>query len=142
MAPDPSGTSVPKNQINPPANEPPANKASGGTAGWHDHNARAKSQQPQHTRMMKMTTPAGQAMPQYQSHKVVWAIEIAAAEPGASEGTTKITPKDSYYTPFEVPNEVVARYAPEPGDFFLTYADGYQSISPAKAFTEGYTPVT
>jgi hypothetical protein len=35
--------------------------------------------------------------------------------------------------------EIFARYVPVPGDFYVVYADGYQSFSPRKAFLEGYT---
>jgi len=37
---------------------------------------------------------------------------------------------------------MTARYTPVVGDFWVVYdGDGYQSISPAKQFEEGYTPV-
>jgi hypothetical protein len=80
---------------------------------------------------------AQKEMPRYQSHKKVWALQIAAI----SRRDTKIILQfaDSEYAPLPVPYEVVSRYWPKPGDYYLLYEDGYQSISPRKAFEEGYT---
>ena len=33
---------------------------------------------------------------------------------------------------------MTARYLPEPGDWWMVYEDGYQSISPKHAFEAGY----
>lgn len=37
---------------------------------------------------------------------------------------------------------MTARYHPKAGDFWLIYADGYQSISPRAAFIDGYHTLT
>jgi hypothetical protein len=36
---------------------------------------------------------------------------------------------------------MLARSLPVPGDYLVTYDDGYQSISPGKAFEEGYSEI-
>jgi hypothetical protein len=33
---------------------------------------------------------------------------------------------------------MTVRYTPVAGDFWIVYPDGYQSLSPRKAFVEGY----
>lgn len=78
---------------------------------------------------------AGVEMPKYQSHKQVWALKIRSvsgfildfAEPG--------------YAPIKVDPKMFIRYTPVPGDYYVVYDDGYKSISPAKAFEEGYTRI-
>lgn len=52
-----------------------------------------------------------------------------------------ITPADLTINPFLVPPAFVAKHKPEVGGYFVQYADGYQSYSPAKAFEEGYTRI-
>lgn len=36
-------------------------------------------------------------------------------------------------------DNMTARYSPVPGDYWIIYSEGYQSISPRAAFLEGYT---
>ena len=43
------------------------------------------------------------------------------------------------YGPMSIESRVVSRYFPQPGDFFVVYDDGYQSISPRQPFLDGYT---
>jgi len=38
----------------------------------------------------------------------------------------------------EFPPNMTARYTPAPGDWWIVYPDGYQSLSPAAAFEDGY----
>lgn len=42
---------------------------------------------------------------------------------------------------FIMPWAMTARYMPTVGDFFMVYDDGYQAISPRKAFEEGYAEI-
>jgi hypothetical protein len=35
----------------------------------------------------------------------------------------------------------MTKHAPEVGGYYVVYADGYKSYSPAKAFEDGYTQV-
>ena len=73
-------------------------------------------------------------MPKYKSHKTVWALEIDHVH-----GGLELHFRDPGYGPLRVEAPVLQRYFPQPGDFYVVYADGYQSISPRKAFLEGYT---
>jgi hypothetical protein len=97
-------------------------------------------------------------LPRYRSHKEVWALKIAKVEilkptiaelqaildenpnqpeiPGAI-----ITPSDPGYGPFVVTNAYVQKHEPKVGGYFVQYADGYKSWSPAEAFESGYTRV-
>lgn len=88
-------------------------------------------------------------LPKYRSHKTVWALAIAAIHAlpnpdpsgnsaAASYGAT-IVPADERYAPFDVPAEYVIKHRPEPGGYFVRYADGYASYSPAEPFEGGYT---
>jgi hypothetical protein len=78
---------------------------------------------------------AGREMPRYKCHKEVWALKIKYVS-----GCT-ITPDEEGYAPFEVEPELYLRYTPTAGDYYVVYADGYKSFSPAKAFEEGYSLV-
>lgn len=78
-------------------------------------------------------------MPQYRSHKKVWALKLNSAEAIGNE--ILLVPDEDGYAPIRVPAAIGARYMPKPGDYFVQYEDGYQSFSPAKAFEEGYTRI-
>ncbi len=83
-------------------------------------------------------------MPQYVCHKKVWAIKIEAIEfeaNSAEDGTAIIRPSDDGYPPFVVSREYMDKHKPEVGGYYVVYADGYKSYSPAKAFEEGYSRV-
>jgi hypothetical protein len=72
-------------------------------------------------------------MPSYRSHKTVWALQIDHLE----EDTMFFV--DARYAPRKASDGLFTRYRPVPGDYFVVYKDGYESISPRKAFEEGYT---
>lgn len=76
-------------------------------------------------------------MPQYVSHKKVWALELAAAD----RLTCRLSFVEIGYAGITVPAEMWSRYQPVPGDFYVVYADGYKSFSPRKAFLEGYVRI-
>jgi len=89
-------------------------------------------------------------MPQYQSHKKVWALKIAAIELDSdkahqenreTDGSAMITPGDPGYAPFRVDHAYMNKHKPEVGGYFVQYEDGYKSFSPAKTFEEGYTKI-
>lgn len=74
----------------------------------------------------------------YRCHKYVTAARIIGvtvsgskvAELELDDGTT-IIPQP----------ELTAPYHPVVGDYLVKYEDGYMSLSPAKAFEDGYSPV-
>lgn len=90
---------------------------------------------------------AGQRqLPAYKSHKTVWALKIADIQQSPADelstvdgGTWRLIPENPGYGPITVPHSYVQKHAPQPGGYYVVYADGYASFSPAKAFEEGNT---
>jgi hypothetical protein len=98
-------------------------------------------------------------MPRYRSHKIVHALKIKAIELAPkptiaeleailneSEATPEdqilgatITPEEDGYSPFAVSRAYTSKHNPQVGGYYVVYADGYASWSPAQAFEEGYT---
>lgn len=81
-------------------------------------------------------------LPQYRCHKVVRAAKITAIERGA---VTVLTLGDIgggiLQAHLQVSYAYDSKHSPEVGGYYVVYADGYQSYSPAEAFEEGYTRV-
>lgn len=50
-----------------------------------------------------------------------------------------LVPEDDRYGPIIITPEYFAKHRPVAGGYYVVYADGYTSFSPAKAFEEGYT---
>lgn len=77
-------------------------------------------------------------MKRYRSHKVVEAAKIL---------TIAKLPNGDYAVDLEeagkstLPANMITRYVPVPGDYVVRYEDGYQSVSPKKAFEDGYTSI-
>jgi len=91
---------------------------------------------------------ASAEMPRYKCHKEVWALKIASiefdrdkasTENRETDGSATITPEEDGYAPFKVPHDYVRKHKPEAGGYYVVYADGYKSFSPAKAFEDGYS---
>ena len=94
-------------------------------------------------------------MPQYQSHKKVWALKIIAVErikPTIAElerilnGTRSETPGgrltvEAPFTLLEVSPGYMQKHDPQPGGYYVLYEDGYCSFSPKEAFESGYTRI-
>ena len=89
-------------------------------------------------------------MPRYKCHKEVWALKIKAIEFDSdkareeqreTDGSATITPAEDGYAPFKVDANYMHKHKPEVGGYYVVYADGYKSFSPAKAFEDGYSPV-
>ena len=90
-------------------------------------------------------------MPRYKCHREVWALkikDIAIKENPDKSGNTAAasygavtTPEDNRYAPFEVEAEYMMKHKPEIGGYYVVYADGYKSFSPADAFESGYTKI-
>lgn len=72
------------------------------------------------------------SLPRYKSHKEVNAVKIEAIS-----GPT-IWPEGPFPS-FNVSKEYLEKHKPTAGGYFVVYADGYESWSPAEAFEEGYT---
>ncbi|GAA4493492.1 RyR domain-containing protein [Pseudaeromonas paramecii] len=81
-------------------------------------------------------------MDRYQCHKQVQAAVIVAADYDQELGallTIACPSEPSLELPYLAPEDMLARYKPEAGDYLVLYADGYVSISPKLAFEQGYT---
>lgn len=79
-------------------------------------------------------------IPKYRCIKEVHALEISSVDYEVT-GKVVIIFKDPF-PPREVPPEVVARYRPVKGDFFVIYSDEYVAISPRAPFLDGYVPIS
>ena len=83
-------------------------------------------------------------MPRYKCHKEVWALKIAEIErhhhyaPETGQGAA-IVPVEEGYGAFSVDEEYMTKHNPTVGGYYVVYADGYKSFSPAEAFEDGYT---
>lgn len=93
-------------------------------------------------------------MPEYRSHKTVWALKIKEVVPaenptieelerilngdGGASGFGAVIVPEGHFGPFTVSRDFIAKHEPKAGGYFVTYKDGYISYSPAKAFEEGY----
>lgn len=86
-------------------------------------------------------TGAQMEMPRYVSHKKVWALEIATIN-RTVPGKVTLSFVDKGYAPltFDEADPLFVRYSPIQRDFYVVYNDGYKSLSPRKAFIEGYRP--
>lgn len=82
-------------------------------------------------------------LPKYQSHKQVWALKIAELNPvlHPNDGSAFMTPAEEGYAPFKLDADYMQKHTPHVGGYYVVYADGYKSFSPAEAFEGGYTAV-
>lgn len=79
-------------------------------------------------------------MQRFKSHKVVEAAKIEVIEyPGAGAAGAILYFSDFHQS--HVSHAYMVKHKPEVGGYYVKYADGYESFSPAKAFEEGYTAV-
>lgn len=90
-------------------------------------------------------------LPRYRCHKEVHALKIERLDlhtpKPAPEGEKTdmysgggtITPEGDLFAAFQVSPEYLHKHKPLPGGYWVLYADGYQSYSPAEAFEDGYT---
>jgi hypothetical protein len=81
-------------------------------------------------------------MKQYKCHKEVSAFKITSMERVNSypdfilHGEVGDQPVDEV-----VSKEYIDKHDPQLGGYYVMYADGYESYSPAEAFEEGYTEI-
>lgn len=90
-------------------------------------------------------SPPARELPRYRCHKEVQALKIRMIRRRFVEGTTTvldatITPEHGY-DGFTVSGDYVRKHDPKVGGYYVRYADGYESWSPAAAFEEGYTRI-
>lgn len=81
-------------------------------------------------------------LPRYRSHKEVWALKIADVSSEDVNGQVKLAFEDERFSDHFVSAEYVRKHSPKPGGYWVKYADGYESWSPAEAFEAGYTLVS
>lgn len=75
-------------------------------------------------------------LPKYKCHKEVWALKIVGI---SLDG--ELAFEGAIYAPILMDREWLDKHNPEVGGYYVVYADGYHSFSPAKAFEEGYTKI-
>lgn len=81
---------------------------------------------------------ASAPMPQYRSHKKVWALKIKST--GFKGEDVLLGFEDARFSERLV--SVRDKPKPEAGWYFVQYEDGYHSFSPAKQFEEGYSLIS
>lgn len=95
-----------------------------------------------------MDQTTGREMPKYKCHKEVWALKIkevvldkheAEGENRETDGSALLHFEEEGYSERLVSKEFMEKHSPEAGCYFIVYKGGYESISPADAFEEGYT---
>lgn len=74
-------------------------------------------------------------MPRYKCHKEVHALRIRSIRGNV------LSFWEDWFAPLDVDPAMFARYVPVPGDYYVVYEDGYRSISPRKAFEDGYARI-
>ena len=77
-------------------------------------------------------------LPQWKCHKVVRASKIVAIT-NAGNGACDLGLE--HLSVLRVSKAFMDKHKPERGGYYVRYADGYESYSPAQAFEEGYTLV-
>lgn len=78
----------------------------------------------------------GHGLPKWKCHKEVWAAKIKRLTPH-SDGSIAMLLDGGHIEAADVAWGI--KFNPHVGDYLIVYADGYRSISPAKAFEDGYT---
>lgn len=70
------------------------------------------------------------------ARRCAYALKIESI--GYPKDGAVLTPSDRRYAPFGVDEAYVIKHNPKPGGYYVVYADGYKSFSPAEAFELGY----
>ena len=78
-------------------------------------------------------------MPKYSCYKKVWALKIKELAEPLPSGDCMFFPEDKGYTWTLLSAEYMRKHNPKVGGYYVVYADGYKSWSPAEAFEAGYT---
>jgi hypothetical protein len=80
-------------------------------------------------------------LPLYQCHKQVRACKIARVHvsQGRDEDEIFLIPEKANLMPIEIHVDFFDKHRPKPGGYYIVYADGYESFSPAEVFEAGYS---
>lgn len=87
------------------------------------------------------------ALPQWQSHKKVYGDKIKKIVDHGPNSELSSPQASGIFWFLEcggyvdVKKDLIARGSPVVGDYYVKYADGYESWSPAAAFEEGYSRI-
>lgn len=84
--------------------------------------------------------PTVTELPKYRSHKEVHALKIKRIYRGFG-GYHYFEPEEEGYGEIRLDPQYVSKHQPQAGGYYVVYADGYKSWSPAEAFEEGYSLV-
>lgn len=84
---------------------------------------------------------AATELPAYRSHKTVRAAKITAFRQNGEPGMPDLVLGEIGCIVTLLPDWHI-KHKPQVGGYYVVYADGYQSFSPAKAFEEGNTLIT
>jgi hypothetical protein len=79
--------------------------------------------------------------PKYESHKIVQAAPIMEIVDAGGNLTILCKPFDDHTVEAFYPTEPAMIARAEVGGYAVVYSDGFKSVSPKKAFEEGYTRV-
>jgi hypothetical protein len=90
---------------------------------------------------MNPTATQSNQYPLYKCHKEVSAAKIQSVERGG-DGSLTLHLYDGFDNVVIPHEEMQRKPRPETGWYLVLYGDGYRTFSPAKAFEEGYTPVS
>lgn len=77
-------------------------------------------------------------LPIYSCHKQVRALKIKGVAAHAENDGAKLHFEDEGYAPLDVDAGYMMKHIPMAGGYYVIYADGYESFSPAEAFESGY----
>jgi hypothetical protein len=78
-------------------------------------------------------------LPKWKCHKTVQAAKITGFDID-NEGEYTLT-LEGIEKPVIVSDDYMHKHKPEIGGYYIVYADGYESFSPAEAFEGGYTKI-
>jgi hypothetical protein len=82
-------------------------------------------------------------LPSYQCHKIVQAATIVEIHPaGSRRDGDPLGQRAMLVLKIGVTEEWLEKHEPQIGGWYVLYPDGYASYSPAKAFEDGYAPVS
>ncbi len=84
------------------------------------------------------STPVGPQLPVWQSHKTVRAARIHEVNGNRISLLIPMQNGPDRIAVTTAADKMFARYMPVPGDYYVVYDDDYASISPKKAFEDGY----